>query len=120
MIQLKAKLPKCWRELVHLEFTRADGGLFTETGVLVTSEHNQKGNADPEPHYDDYRLVEQVSNGYTLHLELCSGQNNYFGGCSIFNEAGDVLYEETWDRFDSKNLVIGYEGEQFDIQIEWE
>lgn len=80
------EVPAVWKKLIMLSFPEDLGGM--------TSEKFCKGNADPEPHYDDVRVCTVVfSDGVQFTLFLSSGQSNYWGSYQWENE--DATFEES-------------------------
>ena len=104
------ELPRCWKNLVEMEFPEDLKGILDE-------KTNHTGNADPKPHYDDCRRVSGVfPNGADFSVELCSGQSNYYGGLSIFKDDKEVC-SEFLENFNS--LVWEGNGVEYELKIEW-
>ena len=60
---IPVRVPRCWKKLVDTAFVDNDDGDIcyreTEDGplfVVCSEKTNHLGNADPKPHYDDYRV----------------------------------------------------------------
>jgi hypothetical protein len=121
MQKAKIDLPKCWKRLVDTVFEDGDHGyVVVGTQHPVTCEHHQKGNDDPEPHYDDARTVAtKFPNGAVLALDLCSGQGNYYGGATISHEQEVVHDAEPLESFDDNMEFQGEDGETYQLEIIW-
>ena len=124
-IKGKIRVPRCWRRLIETIFDEGDEGLLVRaTPPSVTSEHNLQGDADPEPHYDDSRTVlGRTDDGGTIELDLCSGQSNYYGGCTLHNGAGDVVYGgdigEPLESLNDTEEFVGEDENNYLITLEW-
>lgn len=106
------KVPACWRDLIRK--------IFPEDLAGITSEKHQKGNADPEPHYDDARRIDgKFENGAEFSIELCSGQSNYYGGVSIY-QGGEEVYNDFLEDFDNLPTPVDIDGTIYELVIEWE
>jgi hypothetical protein len=93
-IKTKVKLPRCWQKLITVDFPDDLAG--------ITSEKYCKGNADPEPHYDDVREIGgKFSDGATFTIVLASGQSNYYGLLVIKSPNHDILYDNSDDVYES-------------------
>lgn len=100
------KVPACWRKLIDV--------VFPDNLEGITSEKDQKGNADPEPHYDDTRRIEgRFPNNEHFSLMLCSGQGNYWGGWSIGEVESEPL--ESWP----EPVETEIDGVAYVLAIEW-
>lgn len=96
----RVEIPACWHDLVQVNFPDDLSG--------ITSEKNCKGANDPDPHYDDSRAATvRCSCGARIQLSLCSGQSNYFGGCTVDDQHGRPVYE------------VGANGEPVDDYGDW-
>lgn len=106
------KVPACWRDLIQV--------VFPEDLAGITSEKHQKGNADPEPHYDDARRVGgRFENGADFSVELCSGQGNYYGGVSIY-QGGEEVFNDFLEDFDNFPIRVDIDGATYELHLEWE
>ena len=118
------KVPACWQKLIGISFNEDDPRCLTarvgnKTVEVVDATHYRTADDDPKPYYDDNRSVEeQAENGARVILELCSGQSNYYGGCTIIVNDEEV-YSETWESFDTVNEVETYGGDEYTINVEW-
>jgi len=119
------QLPKCWHKLVGINFQeRNDKGELTarinrKIVEVLDASNNRQTNDDPKPYYDDNRSVEaQANNGARVIIELSSGQQNYYAGCTIIEDDEEV-YSETWESIDTLNEVETYEGDEYVIKVEW-
>jgi hypothetical protein len=118
---MKIRIPQVWTKLIEIEFEDRENGVFyLSEGKLipVTSERNLKGNSDPDPHYDDYRMVQTQSDGYTVEVSLASGQNNYFGGIEVWGKDGEWLYEDVLENFNDFEVEIGGRHLEFEFIYE--
>ena len=119
-IKATIELPRCWKRLVQTEFDNFQVTLPNGKVTEVTSEHNVKGNDDPNPHYDECRTVGiELSDGAQLNLDLCSGQHNYYGG-AMLQKANEIIYEgEPIETFHSPLELQGENGTLYIIRIKW-
>lgn len=126
IVKGRVKVPRCWKRLIGTVFERSDNGyVVAETVHPVTSEQNQKGDDDPEPHYDDSRFVlGSTEDGGIIELDLASGQGNYYGGVVIHNGKGEVIYDEDlgdpMENLDDEQEFVGEDGNTYLIAIQWE
>jgi hypothetical protein len=107
------KLPRCWSKLVSV--------VFPDDLAGITSEKFQKGNDDPEPHYDDARrVVGKFDNGAEFEVALCSGQSNYWGGFNVTTPEGMYLVGEPLEDFgDEVEVRDEQTGDVYIARIEW-
>jgi len=108
---ITVEIPKCWKKLVDMEFPEGLEG--------ITSERHLKGDADPDPHYDDCRTVcGKSKEGAIASVQLCSGQSNYYGGFVIDKDRHTPIYEsEPIDSFDDMEAEVG--GILYVIKPKW-
>lgn len=125
MINATIKLPRCWKRLAETVFEQGGGGLLVTfpngDREYISSEKHLEGNNDPEPHYDDGRIVEsRLPDGTVLSVTLSSGQGNYFCGMTLYDSQGCIVYEsETLEGLDGP-LEIETKQESYCVEIEWE
>lgn len=107
------KLPRCWSKLVSV--------VFPDDLAGITSEKFQKGNDDPDPHYDDARRVcGKFENGADFEVALSSGQSNYWGGFNVATPEGAWLYSEPLETFgDEVEVTDEKSGDVYTVRIEW-
>lgn len=107
------KLPRCWSKLVSV--------VFPDDLAGITSEKHQKGNADPDPHYDDNRrVVGHFPNGAEYEIAISSGQSNYWGGFNVMTPATVYLVGEPLEDFgDEVKVTDEKSGDVYVAHIEW-
>lgn len=105
------EVPAVWKKLITLSFPDDLQG--------VTSEKHCKGNADPEPHYDDMRACSVIfSDGVQFTLFLSSGQSNYFGWCQWENESHTFEESEPFESYED-SYEYNSRGLQRVVYIVW-
>jgi hypothetical protein len=126
------KVPRCWKRLVQAIFgddeQQPERANSPEAAARIWEGEVKSGpvaNDIPEPHYDDSRTVlGRTEEGGTIELDLCSGQYNYYGGCTIHDADGNVVYEtgmgDAWDEFHDEEELVGEDGNTYVIKFEWE
>lgn len=126
---IKLRVPACWRRLIGIEFARegGPGSDLMHDGKVVLSSNHAKGNYDPDPYYDDTRIVTGYGmsgtsgEGFIAELHLCSGQSNYWAEAYIYDQEHELIVEtEPWESVDDKNEVISANtGETYILEVEW-
>jgi hypothetical protein len=125
------KVPRCWKRLIEIMFT--DGhikGRSPQAAARLAPYPEKSGPAavdDPECYYDDSRSVQgSTKGGGTVVFDLCSGQENYYGGMTIHNAEGLVVYEtgsspdyEVWSQIHDEEELVGEDGNIYVITIDW-
>lgn len=116
------KLPRCWRRLLDTVFDDLKVQLLGRS-VEVLSEKHEHADDDPLPYYDEIRTQSvEFSNGAIARVDLCSGQSNYYGGCTLYSRDGNILHEDNdaIESFDGPIEMQGGDGETYIVTIEWE
>lgn len=86
-------VPKIWKKLLKLTFA-------TMKNIPSSASRNGTKATDPKPYRDDERIVSLREGEYTIHLFLCSGNENYWmdyavwmGKKMVYEQVGDALFD---------------------------
>ena len=120
VITIEVKLPRCWKDLVRVEFI--DKGDLWYHGQRVQDAGNRTSDADPLPYHDDERIRNgKHAEGWLVEVNLLSGQSNYWCDVNIFAPNGEHIVESAmWETIEDSNDVESDSGRKFKIVVVWE